>query len=112
MDAPLFDPWSSEHYLDGSGEIQTRELYITHIKLKKGTVGSFIQTFPSRTADGPFFLEFYSPAGLKMTAEIRGLAPQAEQEEADCDTLSLLVHLTPDQVLALFPCDETTGFGY
>lgn len=111
MDSPKFDPWTTEEWFDDEGKLHTRDLYLAQVRLKRGSMGPFIEKFRGVAAQQPFYLEFYSPAGMTMTAEVRALTMPEEQKDA-YDIINFLVALSPDQVLALFPCDETADFGY
>lgn len=111
MDAPRFDPWTTESFFD-EGQMHTRDLYRTEIRLKKGSIGEVIDQFRQMTASGtPVFLKFYSPAGVEMTAEVRAVIPPEEQP-LEYDTINLLTPLTLEQVFAIFPSDDVETFGY
>src|SRR3989344_117401 len=105
IDSPRFDPWTVEAFFTPEGELVSRELYQTTIRLKRGSMGHFIEHFRQVTkGNQPYFLEFYSPAGLTMQAEIRDFKLPEEQPK-EHDTLDVLVYLTPEQVLAFSPDD-------
>ena len=112
MACPGLDPWATHDFFTPEGKLESRELNLTPIRLKKGTANQFIERFREVAAkDQPFFLEFYSPAGLLMQAEVRRIEFPKEQTK-DYDMLNFLVYLTPDQVLAFSPIDTETEFGY
>ena len=112
MSCPDFDPWTIEAFFTPEGELVSHDLYKTTIRLKRGTLGPFIEHFRKVTeTNQPYLLEFFSPAGLSMQAEIRDYRTPEEQPK-EYDTLDILVHLTPEQVLAFLPDDYTPDFGY
>lgn len=112
MSCPNFDPWTIEAFFTPEGELVSRDLYRTSIRLKRGTLGPFIEHFRQTTeANQPYYLEFFSPAGLSMQAEIRDFRTPEEQPK-EYDTLDVLVYLTPEQVLAFSPDDGEADFGY
>lgn len=112
MDSPRFDPYTVESFFTPEGQLVSRDLYRTSIRLKRGTLGPFVDHLRQVAADGqPYFLEFFSPAGLLMQAEIRDFRTPEEQPKK-YDTLNVLVCLTPEQVLAFSPDDGSADFGY
>ncbi len=114
IDCPRFDPRTTEEWPDEQGIIRSRELFLTPIRLKKGIRDRFIAEFRQKAAaNQPCFLEFFSPAGMTMTAEVRNLTRPEEQSGTYFDSVNFLVALSSDQVLAIFPYDdETDSFGY
>jgi len=112
MDSPRFEPWTTEEWLDDKGKLQFRDLYMAPVRLKRGALTQFVDEFRQRAATGQsYFLEFYSPAGMLMNAEVRAIAPQEGDEIFDI--VDFLVALSPNQLLALFPGPEDFGaFGY
>jgi len=112
VDSPKFDPWTVESFFTPKGELVSHDLHMTTIRLKRGTLGPFIEHFRQVTeGNQPYFLEFFSPAGLKMQAEIRNFRLPEEQPK-EYDALDVLVYLTPEQVLAFSPDDGGADFGY
>lgn len=106
MDSPKFMPWTNENWFDDKGILHSRDLFITTIKIKKGNLKAFIDHLHQRSlACEPYSLEFYSPAGMKMTAEVRGLLPSETGTDL-FDHIDLLVALTSDQVLTLLPSSD------
>lgn len=112
MSCPNFDPWTTETFTTPEGKLVSRELYTAPIRLKRGTLGPFIEHFrQTAKAHQPYYLEFFSPAGLSMRAEIRDFRTPEEQPK-EYDALNVLVYLTPEQVLAFSPDDGAADFGY
>lgn len=113
MDTPNFDPWTIEYTLGPNGESTPHDLYRTTIKLKKGST-DFVEAYSrAKLKNEELYLEFYSPSGLLMSAPIRRFSPaEINHENTIFDTLNILVELSSNQVLAIFPFDETEAMGY
>lgn len=112
IDCPKFDPWTTEDWFDEKG-LHSRELFLAPVRLKRGSMVRFIHEFRQRAAaNQPYYLEFFSPAGMTMTAEVRALIPPEEQKGTYYDVVNFLVALSPDQVLAFSPDDSGADFGY
>ncbi len=114
MDSPEFLAKSSESWFDKQGNLLSRPLFETSIKLKKGTRMTFIDELKERAeAEEPSYLKFYLPTGLESTAEIRGYSIPVEYPSG-YDLLDILVTLTQEQEWVLFPNpnDREETFGY
>lgn len=114
MDSPEFLAKSSESFFDQDGNLLTRPLFETRIKLKKGTRMTFIGELKTRAeAIKPSFLEFYLPGGYLTQAEIRGYEIPVDYPST-YDPLNLLVTLSTEQEAILFPYLNNRGdiFGY
>lgn len=113
VDSPRFEPWTTENWFDKEWILHSRELFQTQIKIKQGSINSFtkiLQDFSQ--SHEPYYFEFYSPHGSSEKAEIRGFSVP-ENKEVDFDTLNILVSLTPNQILTLFPLPSSNDFsGY
>lgn len=111
-DHPPFDPWRVEHTLSPKGEAIAHDLYRTNLHFKKGGSIEFMQKIRAATPEKPFFLSFYAPAtGMGMEAVIHSYN-FVNDPDPKFDHLEVIVELTADQVLALFPSDEPFEFGY
>lgn len=107
-----FDPWKVEHTLSSKGEVIAHDLYRTSLHFKKGGAIEFMQKLRAATPEKPFFLSFYAPTtGMQMEAVIKGYN-FTDDTDPKFDHLEVIVELTSDQVLALFPSDEPFEFGY
>lgn len=113
MDLPKFEPWTTENWFDSKGILHSQDIFLTQIRLKQGTTGIFSKNLLQKAqSPEPYFLEFYSPAGSLMKAEVRGFSVPLEQN-TKFDTVNLLVSLSQDQILILFPNNfGTEEFGY
>jgi len=107
-----FDPWRVEHTLSSKGEVIAHDLYRTNLRFKKGRAIEFMEKLRAATSEKPFFLSFYAPdSGMQMEALIKNYN-FIDDPDPKFDHLEVIIELTPDQVLALFPSDETFEFGY
>lgn len=107
-----FDPWNVEHTLSPNGELTTHDLYRTNLCFRKGGAIEFMEKFRAATPGKPFFLSFYAPTtGMQMEAIIKRYE-FTDDIDPRFDHLEVIIELTPDQVLALFPSDESFEFGY
>jgi len=112
LDHPPFDPWKVEYSLSPEGNMIAHDLYRTQLRFKKGGAIEFIEKLLAATPEKPFFLSFYAPqTGMGMEARIHHYN-FVDDPDPTFDHLEILVELTPDQVLALFPSDESFEFGY
>lgn len=106
------DPWKIEYTMSPRGEIIAHDLYRTNLRFKKGGAIEFMEKFRTATPEKPFFLSFYAPAtGMQMEAVIKS-HNFTDDIDPKFDHLEVIVELTSDQVLALFPSDEPFEFGY
>lgn len=107
-----FDPWGVEHTLSAEGEVIVHDLYRTNLRFKKGGSIEFMQKLRAATPEKPFLLSFCAPAtGMSMEAKIHKYN-FVDDPDLKFDHLEVIVELTPDQVLVLFPSDEPFEFGY
>jgi hypothetical protein len=105
LDQPIFKPLTQEFWFNSNGDQFSRPIFETQIKLKKGTLISFIETISLCSAShDPFFLKLYTPTGSLVEVEIRGYLNSPEQNEI-YDLVNVLVSLTKDQELVFFPID-------
>lgn len=106
------DPWKVEHTMSPKGEVIAHDLYRTSLRFKKGRSIEFMEKFRAATPEKPFFLSFHVPeTGMGMEAVIHSYN-FIDDPDPKFDHLEVIVELTPDQVLALFPSDEPFEFGY
>ncbi len=105
LDQPKFKPFTQEFWFNSKGEQLSRPIFETQIKLKKGTLASFLEILSFYSASrNPFFLEFYTPTGSLVETEIRGYRTSSEHSEI-YDFLNILVALSPEQEQVFFPVD-------
>ncbi len=113
MDSLEFLAKSSESWFDDKGNLLSRPLFETRIKLKKGTRMTFIDQLKERVdTQEPSYLKFFLPSGLETTAEIRGYSIPVEYPSS-YDLLDIYVTLTQEQEWVLFPNpNDRETFGY
>lgn len=112
LNPPLVEPWTTESYFTNEGGLITRELFRTTIRLKRGSLGPFIEHFRQVAAAGePFFLQFYSPAGYLIEAEVRQIELPDEQGTT-YDIVHPLIALSAEDQALVFPTGEIEMMGY